>query len=1356
MATSSASNSTEESDQQDEVDTEERLLQNMGWKALFSFTTRRHIPILVLGVVAAAITALTLPALAIMYGLMFREFGVIAKGNKSGTEFLKEISTYCLYITALGGISWAGNSLYYAAFITFGFGALLRKDMAWYDTRDTGVAALLPAMQTQIHDLQMAVSQPSGLALECLVQAISALGVAFYSSWSLTLVIICTVPIMSLVTTYLSSLLAKRAHEQSDVLQQALKHLTNAVRSIETVKCFNGERNELQRYGKIAALAGSLYNKQANFRALQLGTIQFFPLSVFFQGFFYGSHQIFQGQIKSNQVITTFWAAMMAVQGVTEFLPQYIVLQKGKVAGARLRVLVAQMSKASAMTETMGHQVPARCEGKIEFHYLIEKVKFSYPSRVNSVALRDVSISFPTGKTTFVIGKSGSGKSTLGQLLVRFYQPASGQIRLDGNSLQDLDVHWLRRQITLVEQHSVLFNESIRRNIALGQLNQEVRSTTMHEVISFVMLHQLRQRLALARARLRDSPVLILDESTSALDYITTSSILQSIRSWRRGRTTIVITHDITQILPEDSVYVMDKAKVVQHGTRRMIEAVPFSPFYNFLNDREQNVPDESDAEEPDDDRDTLMYLYEDSWSRPRAPPRPSTAVLRRSGLFPPFRSPGAIDVPSRGSRIFEDDSAEITTTFAVKLPPSELGVSKREARSSFQDTSRPLSVTSLQSTGASRLTSQKGPSSFAMPPSVDFPRPMSLAKEEPSFRKTFRAKMERRKRKQFKKGISPESLAEKFSIIAILRTVWPLLDWTTRMAVTAGLFCSLIYSIATPAFGYVLSQLFATLYSLRDQRALAQKYVLSILGIAVADGLATYGFNFFFEFAAQKWVTALRTESLKRTLQQPRSFFGREENSVARLAECLDQFAEEARNLPGRFFCTLLIMVLTALIALVWALVICWKFVFVAVGCMAVMFFITRIFHAISTRWENFSNDVIDKVGKVSHETFVNIRTVRWLVLEDYFRKRHAAAISDTLAVGTKRAIYTGSIYGLNYASAAFVTVFLMWWGAYLVSKGEFTLTDIITALNVLMLSVAHVAHIAHIGFYIPQINVSKDAASRIMRLMSVPQDSKELVGTQQLFSAGDTAFDNVNFAYPTRMNHKVLRNVSLDIPKGSCTAIVGTSGSGKSTIAALLLKLYQTGTKPSRFNPDISISRQDIKTLHTLTLRSCIAIVSQTPVLFPSTINVCAAAFAAGCDDFIDSLPSGYRTLVGDGGTGFSGGQAQRIAIARAFVRSPDILILDEATSALDVESARLVRDTVQRLVRESKRDPVWPERVDNTSKATKRLSARISQMQARKGMTVLVITHAREMMRVCEQVIMLENGRVVEEGEYEHLRR
>lgn len=159
MSISPASRNIDESEKRDGQDEEQRHLQNAGWKALFGFTTRPHLPVLALGVVTTTIAALTLPALAFMYGFIFRKYADYGAGNISASSFLQEITKYCIYIAAIGGFSWLGNSMYFISFLTFGelqarsargrlFGALLKKDMAWYDRQDIGMAAFLPAMQT--------------------------------------------------------------------------------------------------------------------------------------------------------------------------------------------------------------------------------------------------------------------------------------------------------------------------------------------------------------------------------------------------------------------------------------------------------------------------------------------------------------------------------------------------------------------------------------------------------------------------------------------------------------------------------------------------------------------------------------------------------------------------------------------------------------------------------------------------------------------------------------------------------------------------------------------------------------------------------------------------------------------------------------------------------------------------------------------------------------------------------------------------------------------------------------------------------------------------------------------------------
>jgi ATP-binding cassette subfamily B (MDR/TAP) protein 1 len=219
----------------------------------------------------------------------------------------------------------------------------------------------------QIRDLQLSVSQPFAEVVQCVVQTFGALGIALYHSWNLTLVVICSVPIVYLVMAYLSKLLSKRAHEQSDKLRQSLKYITNAIHSIETVKCFGGERFEVDRYKSAIGLTGSLYKRLANIRSLQLGIMQFFALSIFVQGFWYGSNLVISGQRNAGQVLTTFWATLLAVTAITDFLPQFIILQKGQVAGARLRALMDQISRSESMVETGGDLRPVHCAGKITF-----------------------------------------------------------------------------------------------------------------------------------------------------------------------------------------------------------------------------------------------------------------------------------------------------------------------------------------------------------------------------------------------------------------------------------------------------------------------------------------------------------------------------------------------------------------------------------------------------------------------------------------------------------------------------------------------------------------------------------------------------------------------------------------------------------------------------------------------------------------------------------------------------------------------------------------------------------------------------------------------------------------------------
>jgi ATP-binding cassette subfamily B (MDR/TAP) protein 1 len=216
------------------------------------------------------------------------------------------------------------------------------------------------------------------------VQGLASLGVAFYYSWNLTLVVMCTIPILYLVQSSVASRLALRSYEQAEMLQSALKYITTTVTSIETVKCFNGERYELHVFTNIITIAASLYRRVANFRSMQIGIMQFFTVSVFVQGFWYGSHLVATGESDPEQVLTTFWAALMAMSGITQIMPQLIVLQQGKMAGAKLSVLMKRISTSDRQFESQGQLQPDRCLGSIEFRKVILLVSLLCSALTNS------------------------------------------------------------------------------------------------------------------------------------------------------------------------------------------------------------------------------------------------------------------------------------------------------------------------------------------------------------------------------------------------------------------------------------------------------------------------------------------------------------------------------------------------------------------------------------------------------------------------------------------------------------------------------------------------------------------------------------------------------------------------------------------------------------------------------------------------------------------------------------------------------------------------------------------------------------------------------------------------------------
>lgn len=1007
---------------------------------------------------------------------------------------------------------------------------------------------------------------------------------------------------------------------------------------------------------------------------------------------------------------------------------------------------------------------------------------------------------FPAGDITFLVGRSGSGKSTLGNLLVRFYEPSGGKIIMDSNPLQTLDLGWLRSNITLIQQSSVLFNDSLGNNVALGARDLTGVSTddvvkacgvallqstiaAMPEGLStqvgpggYSLSGGQKQRVALARARLRDSPVLILDEVTSGLDPANRSLIMDALRVWRRGKTTIIVTHEVAQIENGEYVYVMDNGQLVQEGYRKSLVENEGGLFASLLAAADQ----EAEAkEEPDADAETESESDMDDHIIDWEVRTPKPAHVYDSRFSRMFR--GLYDNESQpfyNGRM----SLGVATTRASEMRRKELWDKPMEEESELDDQppsmmlrdTRPRKdVSPFADPDLQPLDSQRSSTEIVRQSGLavrnsrlsmsTIPRDERVSHQPDATKRVqsqasftaFVNEILLKKRKPETGKESEDEVQKTPPLSAILGSVWPNMNKKSRAQLILGLMLCLVTAGCQPAFSVLFAQLTSAFWAKGNPKAEARIWGIYLALVAVVEAVSTFLAYLLLESVGQAWVNTLRAEAVSRILSQPKSWFDKTNHSASRISECLDWNAEEMRKLVGQFVPIMVIVTSMVGSSIVWAIVIRWDLTLVALCALPPAVLAARWNSKTSDKWESICNTAAEKTSAIFTEAFSNIRVVRALTLERYFAGKHTKSVEAAYQLGKRRAARAGFFYGLYQSIPFFITSLVFWYGTTLIRDNKLDITDQIKVINLLLFSMGN--SIMLLG-NIPQLAAAKTTAVQMLYYAHLSHDAgHEHQGTERVATPLPVQLNSLRFTYPGRPTAPVLRNVNLRIDPGTSTAIVGASGCGKSTIASLLLRLYQPDPPPqlsrapthhlhpkhrSHTLAPLTFSSRSADTLSTQHLRSQCAYVPQHPFLFPGTIrdnilyglpesstlayNLLIASRQAGLHTFVSSLPEGYNTAVGDGsGLALSGGQMQRVAIARALVRRPKLLVLDEPTSSLDAGAAEEIRAVIGALVRERGRE-----------------------------MAVVVVTHSKEMMKVADRIAVVEGGVVAEVGRYEEL--
>ena len=371
-------------------------------------------------------------------------------------------------------------------------------------------------------------------------------------------------------------------------------------------------------------------------------------------------------------------------------------------------------------------------------------------------------------------------------------------------------------------------------------------------------------------------------------------------------------------------------------------------------------------------------------------------------------------------------------------------------------------------------------------------------------------------------------------------------------------------------------------------------------------------------------------------------------------------------------------------------------------------------------------AQDALARANEAAEEAIAGIRTVRSFSREAAEAARYGERIWESFSVSRRRMRVVAFFIGAMNLTAFGSVSAVLWFGGRMVMAGDLTVGELASFILYTLIVAMSITALANLWSDFAR---ARGASERVFELLD-REPRVDAGGGDTLETVdGRVEFDGVGFAYPVRLEVRVLDDVNLCLEPGRVVALVGPSGAGKSTVAAMLLRLYDP------IDGVIRLDGYDLPSLDARWLRTQIGTVAQEPVLFSTTVatnirygrpeapdaEVEAAARAANAHDFISELPEGYETEVGERGVRLSGGQKQRVAIARALLKDPPILILDEATSSLDAESESQVQDALERLMA---------------------------------NRTSLVIAHRLSTVRSADTVVVLDGGRVIEAGTHDEL--
>ncbi|MDH4415383.1 MAG: ABC transporter transmembrane domain-containing protein [Rhizobium sp.] len=505
------------------------------------------------------------------------------------------INKYFAMMIVMALVLAVASALRYYYVITIGERVVadLRRDVfahvtklspSFFDINQSGeIVSRLTADTTQ---LKSAVGATASLALRNTILCLGAVVMMIATSPKLSIMVLAAIPVIVFPLVGFGRSVRQRSRAAQDTLAEASSYAGEVIGAARTLQAFNAEEAARGRYFSAVESAYGAARSAIRSRALLTGVAIALIFGSVVGVLWYGAQSVLAGTMSGGTLGQFLLYSLIAAGSLGTLSEVWGELSQAAGAAERLHELLAENPAIAA--PAVPKALPEPAQGSIAF----DNVHFTYPSTKTKSALNGLSFAVAHGETVAIVGPSGAGKSTIFSLILRFYDPASGSIRLDGIDIREADPEAVRARIAIVPQDTTIFASSIHDNIAFGSpgatramVEAAAEAAQASEFIGrlehgydtmagergVTLSGGQRQRIAIARALLRDAPLLLLDEATSALDAESETLVQKALDGLMRDRTTIVIAHRLATVLKADRILVLDNGRIVEEGTHQSL-----------------------------------------------------------------------------------------------------------------------------------------------------------------------------------------------------------------------------------------------------------------------------------------------------------------------------------------------------------------------------------------------------------------------------------------------------------------------------------------------------------------------------------------------------------------------------------------------------------------------------------------------------------------------------------------------------------------------------------------------------------------------------------------------------------------